>query len=189
MNKENKKKAQQERAKAREKAQRKKRRNDLLKTWVPIVVVIIVVVIIIAAIVMSRNESSSGGNFYEDGSEYGIIAEDGEDYEDDDDFDEDEDDLWLDTEEGYVVEEGDTVNIDYTGYLDGEAFDGGSTNGAGADLTLGSGTYIDGFEDGIIGHEVGETFDIDVTFPEDYGVESLNGQAVVFTITINGVYD
>lgn len=187
MNKENKKKAQQERAKAREKAEKKKKRNKLLKTWIPIVVVIIVVVIIIAAIVMSRSESTSG-NFYEDGTEYGIIAEDGEDYEDDDDFD-DDDDLWLDTAEGYVVEEGDTVNIDYTGYLDGEAFDGGSTDGAGTDITLGSSGYIDGFDDGVIGHEVGETFDIDVTFPDDYWEESLAGQPVVFTVTINGVYD
>ncbi|MBQ1902325.1 MAG: FKBP-type peptidyl-prolyl cis-trans isomerase [Lachnospiraceae bacterium] len=95
----------------------------------------------------------------------------------------------LNTTEGTVVKEGDTVNIDYTGYLDGEAFDGGSTNGAGTDLELGSGTYIDGFEEQVEGHSVGETFDIEVTFPDDYGVDSLNGQTVTFNITINGVYE
>ncbi|MCI5759455.1 MAG: FKBP-type peptidyl-prolyl cis-trans isomerase [Eubacterium sp.] len=94
----------------------------------------------------------------------------------------------LNKTEGTVVQKGDTVNIDYTGYLKGKAFDGGSTNGAGTDLTLGSGTYIDGFEDQVEGHKVGETFDIQVTFPEDYGVSDLNGQEVTFTVTINGVY-
>lgn len=94
----------------------------------------------------------------------------------------------LNKTEGTVVQKGDTVNIDYTGYLNGKAFDGGSTNGAGTDLTLGSGTYIDGFEDQVEGHKVGETFDIQVTFPEDYGVSDLNGQEVTFTVTINGVY-
>lgn len=94
----------------------------------------------------------------------------------------------LNTTAGTVVQKGDTVNIDYTGYLNGEAFDGGSTNGAGTDLTLGSGTYIDGFEDQVEGHKVGETFDINVTFPENYGVSDLNGQEVTFTVTINGVY-
>ena len=95
----------------------------------------------------------------------------------------------LNTEEGLVVKEGDTVNIDYTGYKDGEAFEGGSTNGAGADLTIGSGMYIDGFEDGLIGHAVGETVDLNLTFPENYGATDLAGADVVFTVTINGIYE
>jgi trigger factor len=95
----------------------------------------------------------------------------------------------MNTTAGTVVEEGDTVNIDYTGYLDGEAFSGGSTNGAGADLELGSGTYIDGFEEQVEGHSVGETFDINVTFPDDYSATDLAGKEVTFNITINGVYE
>ncbi len=95
----------------------------------------------------------------------------------------------LDTTAGREVADGDTVNIDYTGYKDGEAFEGGSTNGAGADLTIGSGTYIDGFESGLIGKKVGDTVDLNLTFPEDYGAEDLAGADVVFTVTINGVYD
>jgi trigger factor len=82
---------------------------------------------------------------------------------------------------------GDTVNIDYVGSIDGEEFDGGSTNGAGTDLELGSGTYIDGFEDQIVGHEVGDSFDVEVTFPEDYGVDTLNGQDAVFAVTLNSI--
>ena len=83
------------------------------------------------------------------------------------------------------MKSGDTVNIDYTGTIDGREFDGGSTNGQGTSLLLGSGSYIDGFEDGIIGHKVGETFDINVTFPDDYGVDDLNGKDATFSTTIN----
>ncbi len=83
-----------------------------------------------------------------------------------------------------VAEDGDTVNIDFLGKVDGEAFAGGSTDGAGYELTLGAGTMIDGFEEQIIGHQVGETFDINVTFPEQY-TEELAGKDAVFTITIN----
>lgn len=81
--------------------------------------------------------------------------------------------------------DGDTVNIDYVGRIDGVAFDGGDTKGSGADLTLGSGTYIDNFEDQIVGHNPGETFDVTVTFPEDYGNEDLNGKEAVFETTLN----
>ena len=82
---------------------------------------------------------------------------------------------------------GDIVNIDFTGTVDGVAFDGGSTNGAGYELTLGAGKMIPGFEEQIVGHDAGETFDINVTFPEDYGKEDLAGQDAVFEITINSI--
>ncbi len=95
----------------------------------------------------------------------------------------------LDTTKGRKVKEGDTVNIDYTGYKDGKAFDGGSTNGNGADLEIGSHTYIDGFESGLVGKKVGETVDLNLTFPEDYGAPDLAGADVVFTVTINGIYE
>ena len=84
-----------------------------------------------------------------------------------------------------AAQEGDTVTIDYVGKKDGVAFDGGTATGA--QLTLGSGTYIDGFEDGVIGHKIGDTFDLDLTFPENYGQTDLAGQAVVFTVTLQGI--
>lgn len=77
----------------------------------------------------------------------------------------------------------DTVNIDFVGKIDGEAFDNGSATDQ--TITLGSSGYIPGFDDGIIGMKVGQTKDINVTFPEDYGNEELKGKPAVFTITLN----
>jgi trigger factor len=82
-----------------------------------------------------------------------------------------------------TVKDGDTVNIDYTGYKDGVAFENGSDTGH--NLTIGSGNFIEGFEEGLIGKNVGDTVDVDVTFPEDYSNTDLAGQAVVFKVKIN----
>lgn len=88
-----------------------------------------------------------------------------------------------------VIENGDQIGLDYEGSIDGVPFEGGSTQGKGSTLVIGSGQFIPGFEDQIIGHKVGENFDINVTFPEEYGKEELNGKDAVFNITINGVYE
>ena len=81
-----------------------------------------------------------------------------------------------------TVADGDTVGIHYVGTLDGVAFAGGTGD---RDLTIGSKTFIDGFESGLIGAKVGETVDLNLTFPEDYHSKDLAGKAVVFTVTIN----
>lgn len=80
---------------------------------------------------------------------------------------------------------GDTVNIDFVGTVDGVEFEGGNSNGNGYDLVLGSGSFIDGFEDQIVSHKAGETFVVKVTFPEDYGKEELNGKPAEFKTTLN----
>ncbi|HAL74537.1 MAG TPA: trigger factor [Clostridiales bacterium] len=87
--------------------------------------------------------------------------------------------------EDRAVMNGDTANIDYEGFLNGVPFEGGK--GASYDLKIGSNSFIPGFEEQLIGHNAGETFDIDVTFPEDYHSEELKGKAVVFTVTVNSV--
>ena len=88
--------------------------------------------------------------------------------------------------EGRAVQSGDTVNIDYEGKLDGVAFAGGTAQGQ--DLTIGSGSFIDGFEDGLIGHEVGEKISLDLTFPDPYpNNPDLAGKPVVFEVTINAI--
>lgn len=85
-----------------------------------------------------------------------------------------------------TAEMGDQVNIDYVGYIDDETFENGS--GTGYSLTLGSGTMIDGFEEQIAGHDVGETFDIKTSFPDEYpNNPDLAGVPVVFEITLNSI--
>ena len=83
-----------------------------------------------------------------------------------------------------AVEEGDTVDINFEGRVDGELFDGGSADNY--SLVIGSGSFIDGFEDSIIGHNVGDTFDWNGQFPEEYTAE-LAGKDCVFTITVNAI--
>ena len=82
---------------------------------------------------------------------------------------------------------GDTVNIDYEGKKDGVAFDGGTAKGQ--NLELGSHSFIDGFEDGLIGAAKGEKRTLNLTFPADYGNKDLAGQAVTFDVTVNSVQE
>ncbi|QJS96239.1 trigger factor [Dolosigranulum pigrum] len=84
-----------------------------------------------------------------------------------------------------AAEEGDTVVIDFEGYKDGEKFDGGSAENH--SLELGSGQFIPGFEDQLIGAKSGDEKDVEVTFPEEYGAEELAGQDVVFKVVIHEV--
>ena len=94
---------------------------------------------------------------------------------------------------GRPAETGDIANIDYSGTVDGVVFTGGTAQGY--DLTLGSGSFIDGFEDQIIGHNVGDSFDVTVTFPDDYGDSTdeagnpitLSGKEAVFSVTLNSL--
>ena len=84
-----------------------------------------------------------------------------------------------------AAEEGDTVNINYKGFKDGIAFAGGEAENY--DLVLGSGSFIPGFEEQLIGAKAGEEKDLNLTFPEDYHAEDLKGAAVVFKVTVNEV--
>ena len=79
----------------------------------------------------------------------------------------------------------DTVNIDFTGKMDGKEFEGGTAEGY--DLTLGSHQFIPGFEEGVVGMNIGETRDVEVTFPEDYQAEELKGKKAVFTVTLHKI--
>ena len=86
---------------------------------------------------------------------------------------------------GRPVQEGDVVNIDFAGYQDGVAFDGGTGT---SDLTIGSGQFIDGFEDGLIGANVGDQLSLDLTFPDPYTRNpELSGAPVVFEVTVNSI--
>lgn len=86
-----------------------------------------------------------------------------------------------------AVAEGDAVKIDYIGKKDGVAFEGGTDEGF--ILNIGSGTFIDGFEEGLIGVMPGETVDLPLTFPEDYHAEDLAGAEVVFTVSVHEIQE
>ena len=79
----------------------------------------------------------------------------------------------------------DVVNINFEGFIDGEAFDGGKAEGY--DLTLGSHSFIDTFEDQIAGHKKGDEFDVNVTFPEEYHAENLKGKPALFKVKVNSI--
>lgn len=89
------------------------------------------------------------------------------------------------TVEDRAAADGDTAVIDFEGFVDGVAFEGGK--GENYSLRLGSGSFIPGFEDQVIGHKTGEEFDINVTFPEEYGAENLAGKAAVFKIKLREI--
>ena len=90
----------------------------------------------------------------------------------------------IDVTDRSVVKD-DTVNIDYEGKVDGVPFDGGKDSGH--NLKIGSGTFIPGFEEQIINHNIGDEFDVNVTFPEQYHAEDLAGKDAVFTVKINSI--
>ena len=88
------------------------------------------------------------------------------------------------------AEFGDVVNINYSGKMHGYAFEGGDDfSEAGTDLELGSGMFIDGFEDGLIGAIAGETRVLELTYPEDYAVDDYAGENAIFTVVVNKVYE
>ncbi|MGN0485352.1 MAG: FKBP-type peptidyl-prolyl cis-trans isomerase [Lachnospiraceae bacterium] len=165
------------------------------KKWVPVIATVVVVAILaivgIAVEVSQKNTKTTTAS--QDNSTESAVSEDvASEASDSQGIDTAEDteaesDAYV-TDPDRKVEDGDTVNIDYTGYVDDVAFDGGSTNGTGTDLTIGSHSYIDDFEEQLIGHKAGENVTVNVTFPENYGKEELNGKEARFEVTINGIY-
>ena len=90
-----------------------------------------------------------------------------------------------DTDSSLEVKDG----VDYVGKIDDVAFDGGSTDGNGTDLVIGSGSYIDNFEEQLIGAHPGDEVEVKVTFPDDYQATDLAGKEAVFDVTVNGIYE
>lgn len=171
MKKENRKMAQERRARERARKARRARVKNILKIAVPILAIVILAAVIIWDALRSENDDSSSDTQQ---SENQQTKEQSETYQ---------------TDTSLTVEDGDTVNIDYVGTVDGVEFEGGNTDGNGTDLVIGSGDYIDDFEDQLIGSHPGDTVEVQVTFPDDYGNEELNGKDAVFTVTVNGIYE
>lgn len=91
------------------------------------------------------------------------------------------------TDPALKIADGDEVNIDYVGTVDGVEFEGGNSNGLGYDVTIGSGRLVDDFEQQLIGHGPGEQLTVEVTFPEGYGNAGISGKDARFAVTINGI--
>ena len=179
MKKENRKMAQERRAKERRKKELQRKISKVLVIGIPIIAVIILV---IAIIVTSDSSSSDKGSSSSDnGSSTSQTDEtSGEDSSSDTTYS---------TDTSLTVEDGDTVNIDYVGSVDGVEFEGGNTQGQGTDLVIGSGSYIDNFEDQLIGAHPGDQVEVTVTFPDPYQNNTdLSGKEAVFEVTVNGIY-
>ena len=188
MKKENRKLAQQRRAQERQKQEKIRKLKKFLAWFIPGIIILLLVIILVAdAVRNSGSEDSQEAETTESTSDTGSEDTSSEDSSAEEDSQESGSST-LSTDTSLTVEDGDTVNIDYVGSIDGVEFDGGSTNGQGTDLTIGSGLYIDDFEEQLIGSHPGDTVEVNVTFPDDYSSEDLQGQDALFEVTINGIY-
>lgn len=177
MKKENKKMAQQRRAEERKKQARKNVFEKVCKIGLPILVLFIFIAICIAnPFSKFTSDTDTNNTNTESTNTDGTSTDSGET-------------PTLSTDASLTVENGDTVNIDYVGSIDGVEFAGGNTQGAGADLVIGSGSYIDDFEEQLIGAHPGDEVDVNVTFPENYGNEELKGKDALFKVVVNGIYE
>ena len=175
--------AQQRRAEERRKKEFRKKLSKILVIGVPsLAVLALVIVLIVDGVTNNSGENQSNSTDTEASSE--TSGNSGSS-----DTNSQDTGSSYSTDSSLTVEDGDTVNIDYVGSIDGVEFDGGNTQGMGTDLVIGSGSYIDDFEDQLIGAHPGDQVDVYVTFPEDYGVEELNGKEALFQVTVNGIYE
>lgn len=179
MKKENRKAAQQRRAQERKERERKEKMKKIFRWAGGIAAAVVLLLLVIFGEDLFSGKSSASGDSSassvstDSGSSSESSASDSTDYS---------------TDTSLTVENGDTVNIDYVGSIDGVEFDGGSTNGSGTELTIGSGLYIDDFEEQLIGSHPGDTVNVNVTFPDDYQQENLQGKDALFVVTVNGIY-
>ncbi len=172
MKKENKKLAQQRRATQRKKQARNAILGKICKFGIPTLALFVFIgIMVVDPFSSSDNNTNSSGNTNNESSNKTETTT-----------------PTLQKDKSLTVKDGDTVNIDYVGSIDGVEFSGGNTQGMGADLTIGSGTYIDDFEEQLIGAHPGDTVNVYATFPENYGKEDLNGKEALFVVTVNGIY-
>ena len=184
MKKENRKMAQQRRAQERRQKALRKKVSSVLAVLIPLLAfaALITVFIIFSA---PDSSDSTGTN----GTEATDSTSDTNGSETGSGTDSDSADSAYSSDTSLTVENGDTVNIDYVGSVDGVEFSGGNTYGAGTDLVIGSGSYIDDFEDQLIGAHPGDTVEVNVTFPDNYKNEDLSGKDAVFEVVVNGIYE
>ena len=192
MKKENRKMAQERRAKERRKKELRRKISKIIVIAIPLIAVIALIIAIIVTSGSADSSTSSGDAAAESSSGTDDSTEDSTEDTDAEDIsgtDDSADSTAYSTDSSLTVEDGDTVNIDYVGSVDGVEFDGGNTQGMGTDLVIGSGSYIDDFEEQLIGAHPGDEVDVYVTFPDPYQNNTdLSGKEALFEVTINGIY-
>lgn len=183
MKKENKKMAQERRARER----RKKEIQRKISKTIVILIPLIAVIALFIAIAITSADSASDTDANTDTS---TDSSTDTDTTADNSTNTNNDSSGYSTDASLTVEDGDTVNIDYVGSVDGVEFEGGSTQGQGTDLVIGSGSYIDDFEEQLIGAHPGDEVDVYATFPDPYNNNpDLSGKEALFEVTINGIYE
>ena len=181
MKKENKKMAQERRARER----RKKEIQRKISKTIVILIPLIAVIALFIAIAITSADSASDTDANTD-----TATDSSTDTDTTADNSTDTNSAGYSTDTSLTVEDGDTVNIDYVGSVDGIEFEGGSTQGQGTDLVIGSGSYIDDFEEQLIGAHPGDEIDVYATFPDPYNNNpDLSGKEALFEVTINGIYE
>ena len=181
MKKENKKMAQERRARERRKKEIQRKISKVIVVLIPLIAVIALFI----AIAITSADSASDTDANTDTSTGSST-----DTDTTADDNTDNNSAGYSTDASLTVEDGDTVNIDYVGSVDGVEFEGGSTQGQGTDLVIGSGSYIDDFEEQLIGAHPGDEIDVYATFPDPYNNNpDLSGKEALFEVTINGIYE
>lgn len=209
MKKENRKLAQQKRAEQRKKEEQKVKVKKILSIVIPVAILVILVAVLIADAVHNKKTTdtsaagSSTSSVVETEQSSAVTDSDQSTTSETDAADsstaeaadtsttdtaQTADETGYNTDSSLTVEDGDTVNIDFVGTVDGVEFSGGNTQGQGTDLVIGSGSYIDDFEEQLIGAHPGDKVTVTVTFPENYGNDALNGKEAEFAVTVNGIY-
>lgn len=186
MKKENRKKAQALRAEQRKREAARKKRNKILAIAIPVILIVLLVTALIVDAFRTTDTDTSEETETTEITETEIEATES-DATDADATGMDGEETAYNTDSSLEVEDGDTINIDYVGSIDGVEFDGGSYEGY--DLVIGSETFIDDFEEQLIGAHPGDTVDVTVTFPDNYSAEDLQGQEALFEVVINGIYE
>ncbi len=175
MKKENKKMAQERRARERRKKEIQRKISKIIVMLIPLIAVIALFIAIAITSADSASDTDAGTDAATENT--------------DTDSTTDNDSAGYSTDASLTVEDGDTVNIDYVGSVDGVEFEGGSTQGQGTDLVIGSGSYIDDFEEQLIGAHPGDEVDVYATFPDPYNNNpDLSGKEALFEVTVNGIY-
>jgi len=175
---------------AQERRARERRKKEIQRKISKTIVILIPLIAVIALFIAIAITSADSASDTDTNTDTATDSSTDTDTTADNSTDTDNGSAGYSTDASLTVEDGDTVNIDYVGSVDGVEFEGGSTQGQGTDLVIGSGSYIDDFEEQLIGAHPGDEVNVYATFPDPYNNNpDLSGKEALFEVTINGIYE